>query len=333
MKDFYFVYFPIGPDFIQTAICTFKYIPKEANVIIVTTHPELLDDVKVDFNLIILKLDDLRDDWSRENEILIYETNPQLYRDKFFEFQKNNIRFPYAFHRCIIPWLAERNITKFAILDSDCLINFNNELELVFNELEKHCADGQFIFGPTMNFTSYKDTFLQVSKDILAKYNIDSEIINEMPDTYYILDGYLRGFWFNNTDDILLFYKLWDDIIKESYKQDNPLIRSSTHIVSDEWLHGLISYIFSKIKNVKIEDIYFHGNRIVKHIYHPENYYFYLHHGLYSSPIEQGGYGLKMFPTKEEFYKENKDQLLKFFEYQNGIPKDRIKEVIHDYPY
>jgi hypothetical protein len=105
----------------------------------------------------------------------------------------------------------------------------------------------------------------------------------------------------------------------------------SNHIVSDEWLHGLVSYILSKAKNVKIDDLFFHGNRIVKHIYHPENYYFYLHHGLYSSPVEQGGYGLEQFEFRNEFIEKNKDKLIKFFENQNGIPKERINEVIHDW--
>jgi hypothetical protein len=150
MKDFYFIYCPIGYDFIQTMMATFKHVPKEANIIVVTNHPETLKDVKVDFNLIVLNLDDLRDEWSKENETVIPDIEAQDYRNKFFEFQKNGVRFPYAIHRCIIPWLVERNITKFAILDADCLINFNNELELVMNTLEEYCKDDQFIFGPVM---------------------------------------------------------------------------------------------------------------------------------------------------------------------------------------
>ena len=51
----------------------------------------------------------------KENETVIPDIEAQAYRNKFFEFQKNGVRFPYAIHRCIIPWLVERNITKFAI--------------------------------------------------------------------------------------------------------------------------------------------------------------------------------------------------------------------------
>lgn len=331
MKDFYFIYFPIGYDFIQTMMVTFKHVPKEANIIVVTNHPETLDDVKVDFNLIVLNLDDLRDDWSKENEIIIPDIEAQAYRNKFFEFQKNGVRFPYAIHRCIIPWLVEKNITKFAILDSDCLINFNNELNLVMDTLNEYCKDDQFIFGPVMNWNSYKDEFLRLSSDILLKYNISPSVIDSAPPLYEVLDGYLRGFWFNNTEDILLFYKLWDEILKEAYDKNSDLLKTSRHIVADEWLHGLVSYILSQTKNVKIKDLFFHGHRIVKHIYHPENYYFYLHHGLYTSPVEQGGYGLQQFEFRDEFIRENKDKLIRFFENQNGIPKSRINEVIYDW--
>ncbi len=80
MKDFYFIYFPIGYDFIQTMMVTFKHVPKESNIIVVTNHPETLSNVKVDFNLIVLNLDDLRDDWSKKNEIIILQSMHLLYK-------------------------------------------------------------------------------------------------------------------------------------------------------------------------------------------------------------------------------------------------------------
>ncbi len=203
MKDFYFIYFPIGYDFIQTMIMTFRCVPKETNIIVVTNHPEILKDIKVDFNLIVLNVDNLRDEWSKENEILIYEIEAQAYRDKLFEFQDKGIKFPYGIHRCILPWLVERNITKFAILDADCLINFDNELETTMNALKEHCKDDQFVFGLTMNQISYKENFSRLVPNTLLKYNIPLSIIESIPPSYKTVDGYLRGFWFNNTEDIL----------------------------------------------------------------------------------------------------------------------------------
>jgi hypothetical protein len=331
MKDFYFIYFPIGYDFIQTMIMTFRCVPKETNIIVVTNHPEVLKDIKVDFNLIVLNVDDLRDEWSKENEILIYEIEAQAYRDKLFEFQDKEIKFPYGIHRCILPWLVERNITKFAILDADCLINFDNELETTMNALKEYCKDDQFVFGPIMNQTSYKENFLRLLPNTLSKYNIPLSIIESMPPLYKTVDGYLRGFWFNNTEDILLFYKLWDEILKEAYKQNDHLLKMNKYTISDEWLHGLVSYVLNQFRNIKVEDLFFNSHRIIRHIYHPENYYYNFSHNLYSSSIEEGGYGLKPSNFRSEFIKENKDRLIRFFENQNGIPKEKINKVIYDW--
>jgi hypothetical protein len=300
--------------------CTFKYLPKKANVIVVTTHPELVN-TSYDFNLTVLRLDDIRSEWSRQNETLIYEIEPEAYRQKFFEFQKNGIRFPYAIHRFIIPYLIEKNITKFAILDSDCLINYGHEKELEYfvDSIKNYCGDNQYFFGPVMSQTTHKEELWRVSFDVLKKYGIEPLMINDMEETYPIFDGYLRGFWLNNVEDLKLFYDLWNFILINCYSRNSPLIKASYHIVSDEWLHGFVCYVLGN------------GGRIVKHIYHPENYYFYLHHGLYTSPIENGGYGLVENPNREEFMRINKDGLKRFFMYQNGIEERRIPEVIYDY--
>lgn len=337
MKDFYFVYFPIGYDFIKTMECTFKYLPKDTNVIVVTTHPELINK-SYDFNLTILRLDDLRTDWSKKNETLIYEIEPEAYRKKFFEFQKSGIRFPYAIHRFIIPYLIERNITKFAILDSDCLINYGHEKELenFMLSMENYCKDRQYFFGPIMDQTTHKEELRKVGQDVLRYLQINEEVIRhleeEMPDTYHIFDGYLRGFWLNNVRDLKLFYDLWNLILINCYATNSHLIKASYHIVSDEWLHGYVCYIMEKLSNIKTEDLVFNGRRIIKHIYHPENYYFYLHHGLYTSPIEKGGYGLVENPDRTEFMRNNTEGLKRFFMRQNGIEEHRIPEVIYDYP-
>ena len=137
MKDFYFVFYPIGPQFIKTLTVTFKYLPKEANVVVMTSTPEVLKNMDVDFNLTVLDIDDIVDDFSKQYEPVVKETDDEKFIQQLKENIKNNIRFPYGKHRYIIPWLLERNITKFVILDCDCLINYHGELESVFNHFEK----------------------------------------------------------------------------------------------------------------------------------------------------------------------------------------------------
>jgi hypothetical protein len=76
-----------------------------------------------------------------------------------------------------------------------------------------------------------------------------------------------------------------------------------------------------------IEDIVFDGKRLVKHIYHPENDYFGLHHSyLYSNM-----YKLKSASSRQEFFEINKEDLITFYENQNGVPRERMEEVIYDY--
>jgi hypothetical protein len=326
LKDFYFIYFPVGENYIQTMLCTFKYIPDNANIIVVTTNPDYFKDIKVNFNLIVLNLDDLRDTWSIQNENIIYETNQDDYINKLKENFSNNKKFPYGFHRCILPWLVERNITKFAILDTDCLINYNNELDRIFNYIVDKTKDNQYIFGPIMSETTEYDSYIKVTKDIFEKYSIDLDIIKNMPSMFNSFDGYIRGFWFNNTNDIMLFYNLWDGILKECYAQNSNLLKKSNYVITDEWLFSLITYILGKTKDIKYDDFNVDG-RLVKHIYHPENDYYLLHHSLYTNE------GLRPANSRLEFYQNHKEEIINFYGRWNGIIGKRIKEVIYDWIY
>jgi hypothetical protein len=327
MNNFHIIFFPTGYDFVQTMMVTFKFLPKETNVIVVTDYVDVLKDVKVDFNLTVLKLNDLRDDWSKENEHLIFELDPQKYRDKLAEFYENEIKFPYT-HRCILPWLVKNNITKFILADTDCLINFYGEYQETLKLIEEYFGNDQAIFGPLIpNFQTFKEEFIKLCTPSFTKYNIDISIIEDMPEFFDFLDGWFRGFWFDNTEDLMLFYNLWDSLIKEAYKNDSDLLKRTVHAISDEWAHGLVMYVFKKTKNIRTEDPYPAGYRLAKHIYHPENYYFKLpHYSLYLDKFD-----LVTADSREEFFKINKNKLISFYGVQNGIPEHKIKEVVYDW--
>jgi hypothetical protein len=326
LKDFYFVYFPVGESYIRTMMCTFKYIPSDANVIVVSTQPDYFKDVKVNFNLIVLNLDDLRDEWSIKNETIIYETNQNDYTIKLKENLLNNKRFPYGFHRCILPWLSERNITKFVILDTDCLINYYGELNDVFNHINNKANNDQYIFGPIMSETTEHEAYISVAKNIFEKCSIDLDIIKNMPSSFTSFDGQIRGFWFNNTEDVMLFYTLWDKILKECYNQNSHLLQKSNFVISEAWLFSLVVYVLEKIRDIKHDD-FCTNHRIVKHIYHPENDHFFLNHSLYKNE------GLNITDSRIEFYQNYRNELIEFYRKWNGIEANRIKEVIYDWIY
>lgn len=325
MKDFYFVFFPIGYDFIKTMECTFKFIPKDCNVVVVTPHPELVDRKDYLFNLTVLKLDDIRDNWSRQNEIINYEKDKIKYRETLSKFRERGIKFPYAVHRFIIPWLAERNVTKFAILDTDCLINFDNELHSVMDYTHNYCGNDQFLFGPIMTEEFRKPYYTSLTEEVLKRYGIGMTVLDG--ESYNkCFDGYLRGFWFNNTNDLMLFFNLWNELLHKSYKINSPYLEQNGHTVSDEWLFGVVTYILNRARNVRVEDITWGGSiRLIRHIYHPENYYNKFSHEIYRSA------GLIENSDRRRFIEENKTNLVKFFRDRNGIPEHRISQVIYDY--
>ena len=102
MQDFHYIYFPIGPQFIKTLISSFKWVPKDTNIIVLTNTPEFFDNLDINFNLTILDIDQLSDKESQANEPLIKEYDNDKFILKLQENSKIGITFPYGKHRFVI---------------------------------------------------------------------------------------------------------------------------------------------------------------------------------------------------------------------------------------
>lgn len=322
MSDFYFIYYPVGPQFIKTMMVTFKYIPENTNVIVMTPTPELLKDIEVKFNLIIVDSNEIIDDFSREYEPIIKETDDELYIQKLIKNYQEKVRFSSSTHRYILPWLIERGISKFALLDADCLINFNNELIHNYNEIKNKYDGKNVLFGPIMSCGVHGLNEISYTKEIFEKEGIDWSIIEEFEFPAITLDGWLRGFWFSDINLLRKYFNLWDGIIKKSHELNRPTLSGNVWTVPDEWITSMIGSIFNKLYNVQTYDC-----RIVKHIYHPENDFFSLHHSF----LYQDMYKLKIAKSREEFFEINKESLITFYKNQNGVSEEKISEVIYDY--
>jgi len=322
MSDFYFVYYPVGPQFIKTMMVTFKYIPENVNVIVMTPTPELLKDIDVKFNLIVVDSNNIIDDFSREYEPVIKEVNDEIYIQKLIKNYQEKIRFSSSTQRYILPWLIERGITKFALLDSDCLINFNNEFKDMYNEMKNKYGSKNVLFGPIMSCGVPNLSEISYTKDIFEKEGIDWEIIEGFEFPSITLDGWLRGFWFNDVNLLKKYFNLWDGTIKKAHKINSSTLHGNIWTVPDEWITSMIGSLFSKLYDVETNDF-----RIVKHIYHPENDFFSLHHEF----LYRNMYKLEITNTREEFFEKNKDTLVEFYKNQNNIPEEKISEVIYDY--
>jgi hypothetical protein len=80
--DFYFIYTLVGPPYIKSFIHYFPNIPNGLNIVVITNTPELFDGIETDFNLIVVNLDSLREDWSIEHEKFIIEYDENSYFEK-----------------------------------------------------------------------------------------------------------------------------------------------------------------------------------------------------------------------------------------------------------
>jgi len=267
MNDFYFIYYPIGPTYIKTMMVTFKYIPKDTNVVVMTNTPELLNNVNVDFNLII----------------------------------------------------------KFALLESGCLINFDKKLTNVYEHFKNNFKERNLLFGPVMN-RDCSNHILDISKPIFDAENIDFNIVKTIESPLTVFDGWLRGFWFNDIKLLEKYFNIWDNIVKQTYKNNLPYFDLDFRFIYDEHLIGIINETFKRQYDVLVDDIIIDGGRIVKHIYHPENEYSSLHHPLYHS------FGLETANSRQEFFEKNKINLIKFYGTNHGFDEKTMSEIIYDYP-
>jgi hypothetical protein len=135
-------------------------------------------------------------------------------------------------------------------------------------------------------------------------------------------DGWLRGFWFEDINLLKKYFNLWDGIIKKSHELKTQTLYGNPWTVPDEWITSIIGSIFNKLYKVEIQDY-----RLVKHIYHPENDFFSLHHHY----LYKHMYKLQTANSRKGFFNINEEALISFYTKQNGISEERIPEVIYDY--
>lgn len=329
MKDFYYIYFPIGPQFIKTLISSFKWIPEGTNVIVLTNTPEFFDNLNINFNLTVLDIDELSDDDSKENEPLIKEYDNNTFIEKLQENSRRGIIFPYGKHRFIIPWLLERDITNFVLLDSDCVLNYHNQHSNFIEYVNKNYENKNLLISIPIDFTTDINNIWEYFSEAFLKHGITETEVKELGNDIKMNDGWIRGFYFNDKKLLKLYFELWNDILKLCYKKEHELLKFNKWTVADEWIHGLLGVLLKNKFNILTEDISVGGQRLVNHFYHPENDYFNLHHyNLY-----QNMFKLSSALSREEFFLKNKDKIITFYKNQNGVFEKDIKELIFDWPF
>lgn len=333
-NEFYFIYNLIGPPFIKSLIHYFPHFPKELNIVVITNTPELFAGIETDFNLIVVNLDSLREDWSIEHEKFIIEYDENSYFEKLIQSQKDGYQFPMSTMRYGIKWAYQNNITKFALVDLGCKVM---ELDLFKNALNdyKYYAEsnnGSALIGPiqtpqNVNYDFGKETIASDYRiyEILKENNIDVEKILNTESIYKFednqlyggvgFDGFFYGVYFNDVNLVKNLYKIYDELMRFSY-QNNVLLTGGHTVYPFEWTAIIINSAFSRT----YDTILVGYRAIVRHEYMPELMYYDIHNKFGSD------WGFVNANSRKEFLILNRERLI-----QHYGSLERAKMVVYDF--
>jgi hypothetical protein len=248
--------------------------------------------------------------------------------------EKNNF-FSFDIHRFIFPYFISKGIKKFAIVDSDLILT--NKVEVV-DEFFKSLPKKTF-FAPGMGI----DYNLEPKQKFWDSLNIDW-VSNKFKTNNKIefFDGWIRGFNFETIDDAQTFFDVWNTSYLQLLEQrDNPTVGIGKNgegplIWSNEWIFSHCVEIFCQLKGyTSTQGISFqpgivvvHGSNPSKtfglHMPRPEDNLF---HELQKYTDENG---VERYPSRgawydyrfdysgkrtvESFIKNNKDELMKYYQ-------------------
>lgn len=333
-NDFYFIYFAIGIPFLKTIIHNFQSIPKDTNVVILTNTPNYLKDINVEFNLIVVDIESLRDDWSKKIEKIPYGETEDEYITDFKKLHDEGYRFPMQIMRYGIKWAALNNITKFVVMESGMTIGFSSTPNRSLFSITQPRLTKNIIFANTY-FSGHDKggDYLKIPyiRDIIKKwdgllvgYDVDLDNYPETLDTErdprypgsIEFEGGMMGFWFHDIVPVEFTFNLYNDIMKTAYEKNHNIESMNDWAVNFEWVSTIITTILGKYFNTYISG----HHEVVVHYYHPEEFYF-MEHARRINGVEWIA-----APTREEFIQLNRAELIHLFK---GI--DNAKKLCYGF--
>ena len=323
MEEVYFIYTLIGGNYIKPVLHSFSDIPKNANVVIITNTPEILNDIKSDFNLIIADFESLRDDISRNNEVVICNPDDNEYMTELIQKYHTGYKFPMGIMRYGLKWAINHNITKLVLVDCGIKIGYSNPLPAIdiFNNITSH---KNILFGnPQILREQGEKPKLLISnhfRDIFDKYNIEIDGWSETMPTEWgentpgsiTFEGCQLGFWFKDITALEMYFNLWNELIKRKYELKMN-IDASNWIDSFEWVSNILNSVFSSY----FDTIIYGHHDITWHFCQPENDYF-------GASVKFRDDEYINTSTREEFLKINRNRIIRHY----GISIDKIKHLV-----
>jgi hypothetical protein len=187
------------------------------------------------FNFIIM--DDYRKDHpiSLENEIFPnYKTEEEYFANigSFYGYSTGNY-YSYDIHRFIFPYLIENNILNFSFTDTDFILNKDPEvLNAFFERIPEKTCYGPW-FGEDLQSMDLKKKFwLEEIQPNFDQIKLEAPFVRT-------IDGYMRGFHFDNLETMKLVYDLWNAAIDSIFKNPfykSQLLGNNGKILHTEWV-------------------------------------------------------------------------------------------------
>lgn len=285
-------------------------IIKEYVIIFTNSYSySLYKDYHDDFNFVII--DQYRQKYSKvtDKEVFFESPTQEHYFENVANFysEESGLLYPYEAQRFVLPYLAENNILNFVIVDSDFILNDNPEMmDFIFNRLPNKSMSNAW-FSLDANSHARVD-FLNTNLKPLYP-NIDFDIIDARS-----ADGYMRGFKFENSEDIMLFFNIWNSSIEILLSDDFfRHIYGGRLIMDVSWLCPYIMQVFKKFGYSMIELNHFldvDGRRVGVHCTRPEDTFYFGPRGGW----EEYDFDYSGVNNISSFVSKNKEKLRLYYE-------------------
>jgi|LakMenEpi03Aug12_release.lakeMendotaPanAssembly.Ray.scaffolds.fasta_scaffold03006_15 hypothetical protein len=298
-------------------------------VIYFVDNDEIYEEYKLDYN--IVSLDSLREnhEWSNTYEIFYKESNDTEYVRNFWDFyREKNTLLPNTTFRFVLLYMYEKNILKFKYLPNNSFITDNELLiDNYFNTIEPAMFTTKL--GLPRHYINTVSGFINDYLKLKFPHLI-------LPKEEYWLEIQLTTFSFENKDHLMLFYDLWDSILKVIFEEH---IHHFFQMNQMAYLHmdDVIGYIFRIFEinfNYKIDHWhpYWDQNTLGFHktTWHDNWYY------KYSKKINNeyihypwgdfGDFVVPVNPTIETYIERNKELINIYFNHHFPYCNCKITE-------
>lgn len=202
-----------------------------------------------------------------------YNTEDEYYANINSYYGHNTgVYYSYDISRFVFPYMIEKEILNFCIIDSDFILN--NDAELL-DKFFLNIPVGT-IYAPWQDEDIYS---VEIKKNFW-KFDIQPSYQNIELSAPFVrnTDGFTRGFHFKSIEDMKLLYSIWNtsiDVLLDNERYRKTIVGNNGKIFHLEWVISQIMQFFEYQKNYKFIDSHsfftIEGVTVGKHCTRPED--------------------------------------------------------------